>query len=117
MTHEQVFQLIEKEFAIAKHAESISNDGMVRVCARRACGIAITFFLQHFPEKNFASDAMNQLKQLQRDETFSEASRNAAQRLTTKVNEKFSVPFSNNPIDDAKIIIEEIENKLRTAKL
>mgnify|MGYP003331087563 FL=1 len=112
-----IIQYIKNEFATAGHAKNIGNDGMARVCARRACGIAITFFLQYFPEKNWGSDAMNQLRNLQSDISFSEQARNASQRLITKVNERFSVPFSNNPIDDAKIIIEEIENKLRFTKV
>ncbi|MBS4027398.1 MAG: hypothetical protein KGZ58_02075 [Ignavibacteriales bacterium] len=116
-TNEEVVSLIEKEFTTAKHAVSIGNEGMVRVCARRACGIAITYLLEYFPEKKWGNDAMNQLKSLQTDVSFSEESRDAAMRLTTKVNQQFSVPFSENPIDDAKIIIEEVENKLRVAKL
>lgn len=108
MTKEQTVSQIEKEFATAAHAQKIGNDGMVRVCARRAAGVAITFWLQTNPRQRWGVDAMSQLRYLQLDESLPEDVRDAAKRLTTKVTEQFTSPFSTNPIEDANIVIDHL---------
>jgi uncharacterized protein (UPF0147 family) len=53
-------------------------------------------------------DAMNRLKNLQRDETIPMDVRDAAARLTTKITEQFTSPFPTDPIHDSKIIINHL---------
>ncbi len=105
MTSNQALQQIEKEFATAHHAQSIGNDGMVRVCARRAAGAAISFWLQTNVRNGWGANAMTQLRNVQRDESLPLEVRDAAKRLTTKITEQFTSPFSTNPTADTKIII------------
>ncbi len=105
MTKEQAVSHIEKEFAIAKHAQSIGNDGMVRVCARRAAGVVITFWMQTHPRAGWGVDTMSQLRNLQLDDSMPEEVRDAAKRLTAKITEQFTPQFSTDPIEDANIII------------
>ncbi len=106
MTKEDVLQQIKKEFATAEHAQGIGNHGMARVCARRAAGIAITFWLHTHPRPEWGLNAMNQLRSLQDDENIPQAIRDAAQHLTTKVTAQFASPSSTNPMEDGKIIVE-----------
>lgn len=105
MTKEIAQQQIQKEFATANHAQSIGNEGMVRVCARRAAGVAVAFWLQSNPRTGWGVDAMNQLRSLALDEMTPHEVRDAAQRLTTRITEQFTSAFLTNPIDDANIII------------
>ena len=68
MTRTQTLERIEQEFATAHHARKTGNNGMVRVCARRAAGTAITNWLEQNQREGWGVDAMNQLKNLQNDE-------------------------------------------------
>ncbi len=106
MNKQQVRERIEKEFAIAAHARSIGNDGMVRVCARRAAGAAISFWLESHLKQGWGADAMNQLRAIQLEESMPEDIREAARHLTTKITEQFTSTFSQDPLEDSKTIIE-----------
>ena len=108
-SREHYLEQIEKELVIAREAMKIGNNGKARVCARRATGQAITWFLSKYPRDGWGSDAMNQLIRLKDDQTFSQAVRDAAIRLTTKISDRFTYPFSTDPIEDAKIIIDHIQ--------
>jgi hypothetical protein len=111
MTKEEALQRVEKEFTTARHAHTIGNDGMVRVCARRAVGIAITYWLQSHARSGWGVDAMNQLRALALDDSLPQNVRSAAARLTTKITERFASPHSTDPIDDAHLIINYLVEK------
>lgn len=106
MNRQRVKEQIEKEFATAAHARSIGNDGMVRVCARRAAGAAIAFWLESHPRQGWGVNAMNQLQAVQIEETMPKDIQEAARRLTTKITEQFTSAFSEDPLEDSKTIIE-----------
>ena len=108
MTKEQALSQIEKELATANHAQNIGNAGMVRVCARRAVGVAISFWLQLHPKEGWGNDVMHKLRSLQIDQTMPQDVRDAAERLITKITEQFSSPFTTNPTDDANIIVNHL---------
>jgi hypothetical protein len=79
---------------------------MVRVCARRAAGSAIAFWLEANPRPGWGMDAMSRLRNLQEDETIPMEVRNAAIRLTARVTEQFTSPFTSDPIHDCTIIVD-----------
>lgn len=108
MTKTQTLEQIDKELATAEQARNAGNDGMVRVCARRVAGVAISNWLERNPRASWGMDAMSRLKSLQRDETIPIDVRDAAARLTTKITEQFTSPFSTDPIHDSKIIINHL---------
>lgn len=100
---------IDKELTGAREALKSGNNGKARVCSRRAAGQAIAWFLSAYPHERWGADAMNQLSNLKEDESFPKAVRDAAVRLTTKISERFTYPFTNDPIEDAQLIIKHIE--------
>ena len=108
MTKEQAILQIEKEFTAASQAQAAGNDGMVRVCARRAAGVAIDLWLQSHSRLGWGINAMHQLRSLRLDERMPRDIRDAAERLTTKVTAAFTSSFPTNPIDDSKIIINHL---------
>jgi len=108
MSKEEALRQIELEFVAAHEAKGIHNDGKVRVCARRAAGIAIRYWLQSNPTKDWGVDAMTQLRNLQLDESFPQRIRDAARRLTTAITEQFKSPFNTDPIEDSRIIIHQL---------
>ena len=107
-TREYFFEKIEQELATAREAQSAGNNGKARVCARRAAGVAITWYLTRFTDKKWEQDALRQLLRLRDDDTFPQEVRQAAQRLATKISDQFRYPFSTDPLRDAQIIISYI---------
>ncbi len=105
MTRDETKHQIARELSTASKAAHQGNHGMVRVCARRAAGIAITFWLQNNPGIHWGLDAMTQLRAVQHDASLPAEVRDAANRLTTRVTEQFTYPPSTDPVDDARIII------------
>ena len=96
---------IEKELAMAEAALREANEGKARVCARRAVALAAEASLERFPRPSWRGDAMNQLRQIQQEESFPLPIRQAAERLSTKITQRDTAPFTSNPIADAKLII------------
>lgn len=113
-TKEYYFEQIDKEFAVAREAITAGNEGKARVCARRAAGQATTWFLSKFPRQGWQPDALNQLQRLSNDESFPQHVRDAAQRLTTKISDRFTYPFSANPLEDARMIIDHISSRMQS---
>ena len=105
---EYYIERIESELAIAHEAVKTGNDGKARVCARRAAGQAISWFLTKHRRENWGPDAMSQLRALMNDHMFPDAVLAAATRLTTKISDRFRYPFSEDPIEDACLIIDHI---------
>jgi hypothetical protein len=93
---------IEAELAQARRAQAAGNLGQARVCARRAAGIALRARFGR------AGDALKQLKLLEADLAQPESVRAAARRLSTKVDEHHQLPFTEDPLDDAQLIIAHL---------
>lgn len=105
MTRDQALRMIEDEFTAARKADAAGNDGMVRVCARRAAGFAIGCWLDGRPQAGWTADAVGRLRSVEADETFPDLVRQAAHRLTARVKEDFSPQYANDPLDDARKVI------------
>ena len=99
---------IEKELAGAKAAWKIGNDGKARVCVRRAVALADEIWLAKQSDQFFRGDAMAHLRRIQQDHSLPVSIRDAAERLSTAVSRQDSAPFSTDPIDDARIIINHL---------
>jgi HEPN domain-containing protein len=96
--------LIERELETGEAALRAGNDGKARVCARSAAGTAISYWLEYHGERHWGTDAMSQLAHLRQESAVPSEVREAALRLTTKITEQFTSPFSTNPLDDCRII-------------
>jgi HEPN domain-containing protein len=106
MTRNQALEQIKKELATAAQARQAGNEGMTRVCARRAAGIAIRYSLEHRHRPGWGNDAMTQLRTIERDDTIPANIRDAAKRLSAKVTAQFESPFPTDPLDDSRVIID-----------
>jgi len=101
---EQVRASIRRELQAAETARAIGNHGKARVCARRAAGTAIGYWLARHPERVWGTDAMTRLGRVREDTTFPAEVRQAALRLTTKITQQFTAPFSSDPLEDCRIL-------------
>ena len=105
--------LIDQELAAAKAARNDGNDGKARVCARRAVALVAERWLAGLREPLWRGDAMEHLRQIQRQPSFPLPVRQAAERLSTAVPRRDAAPFTTEPLADARVIIEYFTSGLR----
>ena len=105
MTKAPILDRIAVELKTAQRAREAGNEGMARVCARRAAGAAISHWLERHPRQGWGADTMGQLRSLEHDESAPPDVREAAARLTAKITQHFTPPFPTDPIADSRVII------------
>jgi len=105
-TSGQYIETIQKALAAAQDAAGEGNEGKTRVCSRRAAGTAIAWYLAQYPGAVRGTDALSHLKYLADDPTFPKEVREAAQKLTTRITDRFQYPFSTDPVADAALITD-----------
>ena len=101
---------IEQELARTTERLKNGNDGLARVCARRAVALASQHWAEQRNSPAWQGDAMHQLRQIQGEITFPLSVREAAQRLLTKVTEQAHSPMTTDPIIDAHIILDHLNS-------
>jgi hypothetical protein len=105
-----VYNVAKAELMQGEHAKEIGNIGQTRVCVRRACGMAIEHWLEFHPNRNYGASAITMLAKLQEDHTIPKDIRDAAERLTKKVDKSFEIGFEEDPLKDGEMIIEYFLN-------
>lgn len=96
---------IEQELAKAVAGLKEGNEGLARVCARRAVALGVEAWIERSGEKGWPGDAMNRLRKIQREEKFPQLVREAAQRLLITVTQQAHTPMTTDPIGDARLIL------------
>jgi hypothetical protein len=94
---------IALELARAEAARRAGNEGMARVCARRAAGMALR--LRHASGGEGNRDALVLLRDVAGEEGAPEGVRRAAERLIARVRADFTPAHPHDPIEDARTII------------
>ncbi|MBK7631484.1 MAG: hypothetical protein IPJ23_12410 [Ignavibacteriales bacterium] len=107
-----VYNVAKAELNQGEHAKEIGNIGQARVCARRACGMAIEHWLEFHPNRNYGASAITMLTKLQEDHTIPKEIRDAAERLTKKVDGNFETGVTEDPLIDGETIIEYFLNSV-----
>ena len=104
------FEMVEKEFKAAEQSLKGGNAGRARVCARRAVGHAVLWFLSRRPDPAWGSVAIRQIEHIRDGHNFATPVREAAARLSAKISDQFSYPPGGDPIADARLIISSLES-------
>ena len=99
---------IEQELARAAKGLQDGNEGLARVCARRAVALASQHWAEQRNLPTWKGDAMHHLRQIQEETTFPVSVRSAAQRLLTTVTEQTQLSMTTDPITDARIILDHL---------
>lgn len=105
-----IYSVASAELKTGEEAKETGNIGQTRVCARRACGMAIEHWLEFHPNKNYGASAITMLNKLQEDHTIPKNIRDAAERLTKKVDSNFEIGVEEDPLKDGELIIEYFLN-------
>ena len=97
---EMIFEL-EK----AQVARSAGNEGMTRVCARRAAGMAARDFLTRHGVRSCRDSAYDSLRKLAAFSGLPAELTQAAAYLTLRVNVEFGLPENIDLISEARKLI------------
>ncbi len=103
---------IERELGKAAEGLQNGNDGLARVCARRAVAVAMHLWSTQQDRSGSQGDAMHQLRLIQEHPTFPLPIREAPQRLLTKVTEQQRLPMTTDPITDARVILDHLKSHI-----
>ncbi len=99
---------IEGELIQARLARREGNEGMARVCARRAAGWAAGYFFESQLGDPPTPNAYLLLKKLKNHSDIPLQLREAASRLTTRITITHEIPFKEDPIEDARMIVQAL---------
>ncbi len=99
---------IRRELEDANRARIDGNEGRARVCARRAAGWAVSVRRSLTEEHEIESNAYDMLQWLAQHTDTPDAVRSAATRLTTRVSHEHTLPFPEDPLEDARMICETL---------
>lgn len=107
---------IDPEMILARNARASGNEGMARVCARRAAGIVVRDYLA---KQGVAAVGLNNFEILA-DKNIREflphGITQSLENLTMRVDEKYNLPLGMDLIADAENVIrtlmEETQNKM-----
>ena len=100
---------IEAELEHAERARLAGNEGLARVCARRAAGIAARNFLARYALRLRDRSAYTALQALAEFPGLALELRIAALHLVTRVTEEFTLPVDADLIADARKLIGGLE--------
>jgi hypothetical protein len=100
-----MLEKIHAEMGRAHAARADGNEGRARVCARRAAGWAVGVYGRDQLGRDSRWHAYDNLIWLQSQEDVSEDLREAANRLTTRVDIDHTLPHREDPLEDARVII------------
>lgn len=99
-------EAVQVELDRAKQAQEEKNGGKARVSCRRAVGAAVRLWLKDQAEPPaWGQSAISQLRTLVGEPSIPATVRHAAARLSTTVDKEHNLPFDNDPLEDAEIII------------
>jgi hypothetical protein len=113
MQAEKKWHRIDAELEYARKVRAEGNEGMARVCARRAAGWAIGVYQkEHLGIENIHHSAYYLLNWFQLQEHIKPEDREAAIRLTTQITESHELPHPEDPILDAQQIINSLKSEV-----
>ena len=97
---------LKAEYEKAEKARANGNEGQARVCARRAAGIASREYFARRCARPRTASAYDLLGLVSRDKSLPPDLREAAARLTLRVDEDFTLPAELDLIVEAKRLID-----------
>jgi len=107
--------LFQAEINQAEDARTKGNEGMARVCARRAVGIVLG---EYFRRENIApakTSAYDRMRQVEKLPDFPGDVLSLVRHFLVRINPDYSLPIEADLIDEAKQIRETLLEKSRNS--
>ena len=108
MTEEYILEKITQEIQNARKSQFAGNDGLARVCARRAAGWAIQEYLSQQGQAIDSPSALDHIKYLSSQSGFSDQISQALKHLTIKMEKDSLDEEAYYPIADVDLVSEAI---------
>ena len=99
---------LKMEFERAAQARIQKNEGQMRVCARRAAGIAIREYLTRQGQRPPSLSAYDLLNLLKQDSNLSPTLQSVLDHLTVRVTEEFKLPVEADLVADARVLCQTL---------
>jgi HEPN domain-containing protein len=96
------------ELEQATAARENGNEGMARVCARRAAGLIIGEYLQRQQIPSPGPSAYDRLRMLLDLADVPEQARQISEHLLKRVNEDFNLPFEADLIEETRRLAKQL---------
>jgi hypothetical protein len=98
----------DQELRQAEAARKKGNEGMARVCTRRAAGIVVGEYFRRKDIKQNGSSAYDHLKQLREVPGIPESARTTADKFLQRVNFDHNLPGDIDLITEARLLAQEL---------
>lgn len=99
---------LTQELRTGLKARRKGNEGMARVCARRAAGIIVNEYLSRQGHILETSSAIDQLRFLIELPEISDRVRNSANLLITRLDTEYKLPGNADLIAEARLLAQEL---------
>lgn len=99
---------INRELELAEQARLKNNEGMARVCARRAAGFAAQACLARLGMDIRRINGLDALSIVSQEPDFPDSIRRYADTLTMRVNPQHELPISADLLQHARQFIQEL---------
>lgn len=108
MLDSEIQKQINRELELAEQARLKSNEGMARVCARRAAGFAAQACLARLGMDIRRINGLDALSIVSHKPDFPDSIRRYADTLTMRVNPQHELPISADLLKYARQFIQEL---------
>lgn len=104
-------KIFEAEILQAENARALGNEGMARVCARRAAGAATGEYFRRRGIPLDSPSAYDLLRYLDGRDDTPPLARQAAGRLLQRLTPEFTLPVEADLIAEARVLRQELLEK------
>lgn len=105
---------VHRELNRAESAREMGNEGMARVCARRAAGIALGEFFHQCGLIGYGSSVQERLKLFKSLPISADRSGEIADHLLLRVNEDHKLPNKIDLIEETRWLIDHLQKHMES---
>lgn len=108
MSQDDLIAAIKAELDDAGNSRKLGKEGRARVCARRAAGWAVQYYIENRLKESTSLNAYQLLHWFRSRQEIPKALREAASRLCARVTSAGVLPHPDDALQDAGVIVEAI---------
>lgn len=92
----------------AEQARTLGNEGMARVCARRAAGIVIQNYFTRIGYSIPGNSAYDYIRQLAMLPSIDHQTRQVAEHFLVRITQEYTLPIEADLLADARWLAEKL---------
>lgn len=105
---------VHRELDQAESARSTGNEGMARVCARRAAGIALGEYFHRCGLTGYGTNIHERIIFFKSLPISNDRVEEILDHLLLRVNEDHKLPIEIDLIEETRLLIEYLQNKIES---